>query len=82
MFTGVQVRGIPLVKLSRPNAFIIALVAALLFPLAIPQVGIDYPYFFIFVITLMAWFIMKWDAFESLTSKGTTWEFALAEGLS
>jgi exosortase/archaeosortase family protein len=55
--------------MSRPNAYLLALAVAFLIPLAIPNVGIDYTYFFIFILVFFAWLIMKWNSFESLTNK-------------
>jgi len=67
-------------KMSRPNAYPVALLAAFLFPLAIPQVGIDFTYFFIFIIVFFAWLIMKWETFEALTNRSTLWETVLGAG--
>ena len=53
---------------------------AFLLPLALPGVGIDYTYFFIFILVFFAWLIMKWSSFESLTNKSTYLETVL--GLS
>lgn len=64
-------------KIARPYAFLLGIIASLLAPLAIPGVGIDYPYFFIFGITLAAWFIFKWDAVKSLSKKGNFFEIIL-----
>jgi exosortase len=41
-----------------------------LVPTVIPGLGIDYPYFFIMIIVLMAWFTMKWTSVERLTTRG------------
>jgi exosortase/archaeosortase family protein len=62
---------------SRLHGFILALSAAYLFPLAIPQMGIDYAYFFIMLIVLLAWFSMKWTSIDKLTSRGKPWEVVL-----
>lgn len=67
--------------ISRPNAYLIALCAAFLLPLAIPQVGIDWTYFFIFILVFFAWLIMKWDSFESLTNKSKLWEVVVGLGV-
>jgi exosortase/archaeosortase family protein len=66
--------------MSRPNAYLLALAVAFLIPLALPGVGIDYTYFFIFILVFFAWLIMKWNSFESLTNKSTFLETVL--GLS
>jgi len=62
---------------TRANGFILALAAAYLTPLAIPQMGIDYPYFFIMLIVLLAWFAMMWTRVKNLESKGKPWEVGL-----
>jgi exosortase/archaeosortase family protein len=59
------------VRLGRPDAFLLTLGAAYLAPLAIPNVGIDFTYFFIMCIVLFAWFILKWDAVRSLPLRGS-----------
>lgn len=64
-------------RITRPYAFLLGIMAALLGPLAIPGVGIDYPYFFIFGITLTAWFTFKWGAVKSLSRKGNFFEIML-----
>jgi exosortase/archaeosortase family protein len=55
--------------MSRPNAYLLALATVFLVPLVIPSVGIDFTYFFIFILVFFAWLIMKWNSFESLTNK-------------
>jgi exosortase/archaeosortase family protein len=57
-------------KLTRIYYFVLAIAVAYLVPSVIPGVGIDYPYFFIMVIVLMAWFTMKWSSVERLTTRG------------
>jgi len=54
-------------ELARPNLFILTLTAAYLLPLAIPNVGLDVPYFFITVLVLSAWFLIKWDSVKQIT---------------
>ncbi len=67
--------------MSRPNAYLVALLVSFLLPLAIPRVGIDFTYFFIFIIVFFAWLIMKWESFEALTNKSTLWETVLGVGV-
>ena len=67
--------------MSRPNAYLVALLVAFLLPIAIPQVGIDFTYFFIFIIVFFAWLIMKWESFKALTNKSTLWEAVLGVGV-
>ena len=62
--------------LSRPNAFALATAAAFLVPAVIPNVGLDFQYFFIMVIVLFAWFIIKWDSVKKITRVGTKVEVA------
>ena len=72
---------IDLRRMSRPNAYLVALLVAFLIPLAIPNVGIDFTYFFIFIIVFFAWLIMKWESFETLTNKSALWEAVLGMGV-
>jgi exosortase/archaeosortase family protein len=67
-------------RMSRPNAYLLALAVAFLAPLAIPNVGIDSTYFFIFILVFFAWLIMKWSSFENLTNRSTFLEVVV--GLS
>jgi exosortase/archaeosortase family protein len=68
-------------NLSRSSAFVLILVAAFLLPAAIPTVGIDYPYFFIFVIVLFAWFLIKWDSVKAMEHKSSIAEMILGAGV-
>jgi exosortase len=54
---------------SRTNGFLIAMAVAFLLPAVLPSMSLDYPYFFILVIVLMAWFIMKWDSYRAIELK-------------
>ena len=49
--------------LTRANAFVIGMAAALLLPLFIPGVGLDYgsSIFLIALFVLFGWFIFRWD---------------------
>jgi len=58
-------------RLSRSSVFGLTLSAAFLLPLAIPNVGLDIQYFFVMVVVLAAWFIIKWDAVKKITEKGS-----------
>ncbi|MDG6994367.1 MAG: exosortase/archaeosortase family protein [Nitrososphaerota archaeon] len=64
-------------QIARSNAFVLALVAFYLAPIAIPRVGIDYPYFFIISLVLFAWFMIKWPTVKAIVSKGKPYEIAL-----
>lgn len=55
-------------KLDRREWFAIFLSASFLAPIAIPNMGIDYPYFFIMVLVLTAWFSIKWSSIKNLPS--------------
>lgn len=68
-------------KLSRPEAFLSLLAAVYLIPLAIPNVGLDYQYFFIMVIVLSAWFLLKWQTVNSIDRVGRLAEIFLGGGL-
>ena len=60
--------------ITRANRFILITVASFLLPLAIPGVGLDWLYFFVFVIVLFAWFLLKWDAVKRMTEKSGWFE--------
>ena len=64
-------------RLSRPSVYLIALFAAFLAPSIIPGVGIDYTYFFIFILVFVAWLIMKWDSYSALTNRSTLTEIVI-----
>jgi len=61
-------------NLSRETYFALTLAVGYMLPLAIPDVGIDYPYFFVTVIVLLAWFMMKWDSVKSITRRSARGE--------
>lgn len=54
---------------SRTNTFLLAMSAAFLLPAVLPGMSLDYPYFFIMIIVLMAWFIMKWESYRAIVLK-------------
>lgn len=58
-------------RLSRADTFLVVLAAAYLLPAIIPRVGLDFQYFFIMVIVLFAWFIIKWDSVKGIESKAS-----------
>jgi exosortase len=66
---------------SRTDAFSISLAVSFLLPLAIPGVGLDYQYFFITVLVLFAWFLIKWESVKSITSTGSRPEVILGVAL-
>jgi exosortase/archaeosortase family protein len=63
-------------KLGRANWFVLSIAVAYLLPLAIPGVGLEYQYFFIMVIVLLAWFLIKWESVKAIT-----WRSGKAEKL-
>jgi exosortase/archaeosortase family protein len=63
-------------KPSAANIFALSIAVGFLLPLGIPNVGIDYPYFFVTVIVLLAWFMIKWDAVKSITKRSRSVEIA------
>jgi exosortase len=63
--------------LTRANGFVLGLAAAYLAPIGIPGVGLDYPYFFIMSIVLLAWFIFRWEGVKSLSQRGNLLEVIL-----
>lgn len=64
-------------RINRSDFFLLLLIVAFLIPLAIPNVGIDYVYFFIMVLVLAAWFSVKWSRVKSLSTKGSKLEITL-----
>lgn len=62
---------------SRAYAFVACIAAAFLSPTLIPGVGIDYTYFFIIALVLLAWFSIKWSAVKSQQAKGGLFEIVL-----
>jgi len=64
-------------SLRASDAFALALTIAFLFPLLIPGVGLDYQYFFITVLVLLAWFTIKWNSVKAITRRGSWPEIAI-----
>jgi len=62
---------------ARTNAFLLAMTAAFLLPTVLPRMSLDYPYFFIMIIVLMAWFIMKWESYRAIDQKSRRLEITL-----
>lgn len=73
--------GLRSVLRSRTNAFLLAMAAAFLLPAALPGMSLDFPYFFIMVIVLMAWFIMKWESYKAIDLKSRRLEVILGVGI-
>lgn len=61
----------------RTNAFLLSVAAAFLLPAVLPWMSLDYPYFFIMVIVLMAWFIIKWESYRTIDLKSRSPEVIL-----
>jgi len=68
-------------ELTRPRILILTILAGFLLPGVLPSVGLDYPYFFITVIVLFAWFIIKWDSVKTITTKSGKGEIAIGLGV-
>jgi exosortase/archaeosortase family protein len=66
---------------DRASFFLLVLSLAFIMPALIPLVGIDYVYSFIMILVLFAWFIIKWNAVKTITSKGTSLEIILGSAL-
>lgn len=49
--------------------------------MAIPNEGLDWPYFFIMALVLMAWFTIKWRSVEKIYQKGKQWEIILGAAI-
>lgn len=64
-------------QLTRLNAFFLGLTGAYLAPLAIPKMGLDFQYFFVTCLVLLAWFIIRWDRVKALAEKSRRPEMAL-----
>jgi exosortase/archaeosortase family protein len=64
-------------RAERANLFALTIAAGFLLPLAIPGVGLDWPYFFVMVIVLFAWFIIKWDSVKGISAKSKGAEVAI-----
>ncbi len=58
-------------SIGTPNVFALTLAASFLIPLAIPGVGLDYQYFFITVLVLFAWFLLKWEGVKLISMRGS-----------
>lgn len=66
---------------NRHHAFALAIAISFLIPLAIPGEGLDWPYFFIMILVLGAWFSIKWTSVKKLISKGKTAEIILGSAI-
>ncbi len=64
-----------------PEAFVGALLVALLLPLAIPTVTENFTWIFVVVITFGAWLIFKWDALSRLKNRSNITEVAIGAGI-
>ena len=51
--------------------------AAFIVPEVLPGVGIDFKYFFVMILVLLAWLTMKWTAVKSLTQRGGVVEIVI-----
>jgi exosortase/archaeosortase family protein len=68
-------------KISPSVAFGLGIAVAMLVPGILPHVGIDYTYLFIFCLVLGAWFTLKWNAVESLSTRGSLLEIILGSSV-
>ena len=57
-------------RIQKAEAYTLSIAAAFLAPALLPNVGLDFTYFFIMVLVLFAWFSLKWPEVKSLTEKG------------
>jgi exosortase/archaeosortase family protein len=62
--------------LGRAHMLVITVAVGFLLPLGIPNVGLDYPYFFVTVMVLFAWFLLKWEAVKAITERSGGLEIA------
>jgi len=65
-------------RIESAYIFLLSVGAAFLLPLALPNVGLDWPYFFIMVLVLFAWFIIKWGAVKAIPGRGSRLDVAAA----
>jgi exosortase/archaeosortase family protein len=63
-------------NLSGANLLGLSVAVGFLLPIAIPNIGIDYPYFFVTVIVLLAWFMIKWDSVKAISRRSSRAEMA------
>jgi exosortase len=68
-----------LLKLSRLRIFVLTVTAGFLLPEALPK-GLDSTYFFIMVIVLFAWFLIKWESVREISNKSNRVEMVLGLG--
>jgi len=64
-------------NVERADFYALTIAASFLLPLAIPGVGLDWPYFFVMVIVLFAWFLIKWDSVKAITARSSRAEAAI-----
>ncbi|MDA4123997.1 MAG: exosortase/archaeosortase family protein [Thaumarchaeota archaeon] len=69
------------IKLTRAHAFVLSIAATFLLPLAIPGVGLDYEFFIITVLVLLAWFIFRWDRIKEISRRSGKAEVFLGSTL-
>lgn len=62
---------------SKARLFVTGVVVVFLLPLAIPNVGLDWPYLFVLVIALLAWFMIKWTRVTEITQRSGNAEVIL-----
>jgi len=68
-------------NLTRAHLFALATASGFLFPLSIPNVGIDTEFWLITVFVLLAWFVFRWDAVKRISQRGGRPETALGISL-
>ena len=68
-------------NLRSSNAFAVVLAVSFLLPAIIPGVGLDFQYFFIIVIVLFAWFLIKWESVKALPQNSSRLEIVLGAAL-
>ena len=64
-------------QLTKPRAYLLAVAAAFLAPIGIPNMGVDWPFLFTVGLVLMAWLSIKWGKLKLLEYKSHTWEMIL-----
>lgn len=67
-----------MIRITRAQALVLSVSAAFMAPGLIPGVGIDITYFFIMVLVLFAWFLLKWNSVSSLSHRSSFLEIIIA----
>ncbi len=67
--------------MERAQLFVAVTFAAILGPVAIPAIGLDYPFSFTVSLVLLAWLFMKWGALKALSNRAVPLETFVGAGI-